>query len=121
MAVNDPLAAQDAGPPVVHALVCYARPGDIFLREVVLPAGATIAQAIDAAGLVQACPGVDPSALRVGIFGKLKTLDTVVREGDRVEVYRGLIADPKSARRRRVQQVRQAGSREGQKWRGGGQ
>ncbi|AOY90864.1 RnfH family protein [Cupriavidus sp. USMAA2-4] len=105
----------------VRALVCYARPGEVFLREVELSAGSTIAQAIAAAGLLQACPQIDPASARVGIFGKLKTMETVVREGDRVEVYRGLVADPKSARQRRVQKTRAAGSREGHKWRGGGQ
>ncbi|MCY1304044.1 Protein RnfH [compost metagenome] len=54
--------------------------------------------------------------MRVGIFGKLKTPDAVVREGDRVEVYRPLTADPKQARRKRVQKLREGGAREGQKW-----
>ncbi|MBY4897974.1 RnfH family protein [Cupriavidus sp. AU9028] len=105
----------------VHATVCYALPGEAFLRQVEVDAGATIGAALTASGLLQAHPEVDPASARVGIFGKLKTLDTVVREGDRIEVYRPLQADPKTARRRRVQRTREAGTREGQKWmRGGG-
>jgi len=101
---------------LVRLAVCYARPDHVFLEDVEVPAGTSIVQAIAASGLVRACPEVDPNTMRVGIFGKLKTLDTVVREGDRVEVYRQLTADPKQARRRRVQKTRATGTREGQKW-----
>ncbi|MDF3836496.1 RnfH family protein [Cupriavidus basilensis] len=100
--------------------VCYARPGAAFLKELEVPPGTTIVAAIGASGLLQACPEVDPATMRVGIFGKLKTPDTVVRAGDRIEIYRPLVADPKSARRKRVQKIRQAGTREGQKWLRGG-
>jgi len=105
----------------VHVSVCYARPDGVFLKEIDVPEGTTIVAAIAASGLQQVCPEVDVSAMRVGIFGKLKTPDTVVRAGDRVEVYRPLTADPKQARRKRVQKTREGGTREGQKWlRGGG-
>lgn len=107
---------------MVRLSVCYACPDSVFLRELNVPAGTTIIGAIQASGLTQAHPEVDPTTLRVGIYGKLKTLDTPVQEGDRVEIYRQLTADPKSARRKRVQKTRQSGTREGQKWlRGGGQ
>lgn len=96
--------------------VCFAHPGQAFLREVEVPAGTTIAGAIAASGLLQACPEVDPATMRVGVFSKLKTPETPVREGDRVEVYRPLLADPKTARRKRVLKTRQGGTREGQKW-----
>jgi putative ubiquitin-RnfH superfamily antitoxin RatB of RatAB toxin-antitoxin module len=78
----------------------------VFLKELDVPAGTTIIGAIEASGLTQACPEVDPSTLRVGVYGKLKTLDTPVRQGDRVEVHRVLTADPKTARRKRVQRTR---------------
>lgn len=100
----------------IHLSVCYARPDAVFLRDIAVPAGTTIIGAIESSGLTGACPEVDPTTLRVGIFGKLKTLETVVREGDRVEVYRVLTADPKTARRKRVQNVRESGERDGQKW-----
>lgn len=100
----------------VRLSVCYARPNAVFLKEVTVPAGTTIIGAIQASGLTQACPEVDPSTMRVGIYGKLKTPETLVREGDRVEVYRVLTADPKTARRKRVQKTRETGTQEGQKW-----
>ena len=108
----------------VRLSICYAQPDTVFLKEVVVPAGTTIIGAIQSSGLTQVHPEVDPTTLRVGIFGKLKTLDTEVRDGDRVEVYRILTADPKTARRKRVETKRATGVREGQKWRrgsGGGQ
>lgn len=111
----------DASPDSVRAMVCYAAPDHIFLKEVELPAGATIAAAIEASGVLQAHPELDAGALRTGIFSKPRPGDTVVRQGDRVEIYRALVADPKTARRRRVQKARESGTREGQKWmRGGG-
>ena len=108
-------------PAMVHVSICYARPDVLFLKDVDVPAGTTVLAAIQSSGLTEACREVDPTTLRVGIYGKLKTLDTVVREGDRVEVYRALTADPKTARRKRVQKTRRSGQPEGQKWlRGGG-
>lgn len=109
------------GGATVRVAVCYARPDAVFLKDIALPAGTTIAAAIEASGVLTAHPELDPVTLRVGIFGKLKAPETPVREGDRIELYRPLVADPKTARRRRVQKAREAGTREGQKWmRGGG-
>lgn len=113
------MAPADTG--AVRVSVCYATPERVFLEEIEVPAGTTIAGAIAASGLSRAFPEADPSTMRVGIFGKLKTPETVVRAGDRVELYRPLTADPKQARRKRVQKTRESGTREGQKWlRGGG-
>ena len=90
-----------AGAAQIHVAVCYATDNMEFLRDLTLAAGATIADALQASGLAQAVPGLDVMAMPVGIYGKKKTHDTVLREHDRVEVYRPLIADPKHARRRR--------------------
>jgi putative ubiquitin-RnfH superfamily antitoxin RatB of RatAB toxin-antitoxin module len=112
---------EEAGARPVRISVCYAQPDDAFLKELEVAPGTTMVAAIAASGLLQARPEVDPATMRVGIFGKLKTPDTLVRDGDRIEVYRPLVADPKSARRKRVQKTRQGGTREGLKWlRGGG-
>jgi putative ubiquitin-RnfH superfamily antitoxin RatB of RatAB toxin-antitoxin module len=85
--------------------VCYATDTLQFLRELRLESGATIQQALDVSGLALEVPGIDLATMAVGIYGKKKTLDTVLREHDRVEVYRPLIADPKNARRRRVRKA----------------
>jgi len=85
----------------INVSVCYATDTIEFLRELRLEAGATIADALRVSGLACEVPGIDVTAMTVGIYGKKKALDTMLREHDRVEVYRPLIADPKNARRRR--------------------
>ena len=86
----------------VSVQVCYARPEGSFLKALTLDRGTTIAQAIEASGVLSTHPEIDLSQLRLGIFGKLKAADTEVREGDRIEIYRPLQADPKDTRRRRA-------------------
>jgi len=82
--------------------ICYATPDLHIRRPVCVMAGATIQQAIMESGLLRECTAIDLTVCRVGIYGKLKTLDTVLRESDRIEIYRPLIADPMDSRRRRV-------------------
>ena len=82
--------------------VCYALPDSTFLRSVCLPAGTTIEQAVAQSGLLKAIHGIVLAVNMVGIYGKRKALDTVLRAQDRIEVYRPLQADPKEARRRRA-------------------
>lgn len=82
--------------------ICYATP-DLQLREpVYVAAGATIQQAIMQSGLLRAYSAIDLTVCRVGIYGKRKPLDTILREHDRIEIYRPLIAGPMDARRRRA-------------------
>jgi len=91
----------------VHVQVCYARPGFSFLQDLDVPEGATLQVAIERSGLLKVAPEVSLKVNRVGVWGKLKTLDTVLREMDRVEVYRELIADPKESRRKRAMKKEQ--------------
>jgi putative ubiquitin-RnfH superfamily antitoxin RatB of RatAB toxin-antitoxin module len=86
----------------ISVQVCYATPEWEFLEDLRLPGGATIEQALHASSLAARLPGFDPAGAVVGIYGKKKTLDAPLRERDRVEVYRPLLADPKEARRRRA-------------------
>lgn len=81
--------------------VCYSSDAVQFLRALRVPAGTTIEQAIAISGVLQEVPAIDLAVMQVGVYAKKKTLDTVLREHDRVEIYRPLIADPKNARRRR--------------------
>jgi uncharacterized protein len=82
--------------------VAYARPEVQVVLPVQLPAGATVADALAAAGLRERFPEIDLETAKVGIFGKLTRLDTVLKPRDRVEVYRPLLADPKEVRRQRA-------------------
>lgn len=86
----------------VEVQVCYALPDTAFLRTLSLPAGSTLQHAVEQSGVLQRHPEIDLAVNLVGIHGKKKTLDTVLRTQDRVEVYRPLQADPKEARRRRA-------------------
>jgi putative ubiquitin-RnfH superfamily antitoxin RatB of RatAB toxin-antitoxin module len=86
----------------LNVQVCYARPDRQFLLEMRVASGTTLEQAIRQSGVLAQAPEIDLTVCGVGIFGKLKTLDTVLRDCDRVEIYRSLVADPKDARRRRA-------------------
>jgi len=86
--------------------VCYAEPASQILLPLSVPAGTTVKEAISQSGLDQRLAPEELAACKVGIYGKLKTLDTVLRDRDRVEIYRPLQADPKEARRRRAEKKR---------------
>jgi len=83
--------------------VAYALPAEQQLIAVHVDSGATIEDAIKLSGILDHFPGIELGTVnRVGIFGKLAKLDKVLSEGDRVEIYRPLIADPKEVRRKRA-------------------
>jgi putative ubiquitin-RnfH superfamily antitoxin RatB of RatAB toxin-antitoxin module len=82
--------------------VCYALPDASFLVQLDVDAGTTIAEAIAASGVLARFPEIDLARNKLGLFGKLKPADTVLRDGDRVEIYRPLQADPMESRRRRA-------------------
>ncbi len=74
-----------------------------FLKTLQVDKGTTIEQAILLSGVLTQCSAIDLELNKVGIFSKLKQLDDHVEQGDRVEIYRPLLADPKEARRKRAQ------------------
>lgn len=82
--------------------VTYAKPDRQDVISLKLPEGSTIQQAIEASGMLQRHPEIDLAKAKVGIYGKLSRMDTVVRARDRVEIYRPLIADPKEVRKQRA-------------------
>jgi|SRR5688572_22003041 len=82
--------------------VVYALPTEQVVVRVKLPAGATVEAAIAASSLIQRYPQIASEPLCAGVFGKIAKLDTPVKAGDRVEIYRMLTVDPKEARRRRA-------------------
>ena len=86
----------------VRITVCYATAHEEFLRPMTVAPGATIGQAIEMSGVLEAYPDINLATQPVGIYAKKKTLDTVLREHDRIEIYRPLVADPKDSRRKRA-------------------
>ncbi|HEY6894735.1 MAG TPA: RnfH family protein [Rhodanobacteraceae bacterium] len=87
----------------IEVEVAYAEPGRQFLRRVTVARDATIADAIALSGL-EAELGIDAAPLATGVWSKPKPRDAHLADGDRVELYRPLQADPKEARRRRARQ-----------------
>ena len=88
-------------PETIRVEVVYADASRQIMRSVELAAGATVEDAIRAAQILDLAPA-DFAPARVGIFGRIVARSAVLREGDRVELYRPLKIDPKEARRRRV-------------------
>jgi putative ubiquitin-RnfH superfamily antitoxin RatB of RatAB toxin-antitoxin module len=84
----------------MHIGVAYA---DKFKRswlQLDVPDGSTIQEAIEHAGLLRQFPDIDLTIQRVGVFGKFTRLDAKVKDGDRVEIYRPITADPETVARR---------------------
>jgi len=86
---------------VIAVSVVYALPDRATEIELTLPSGATVADALEKSGLTELHPEVDPTRCAVGVFGRRVQHHRVLADGDRVEVYRPLVAEPKEARRRR--------------------
>ena len=108
-----------AAPPK-HCVVAWATPTQAHLWELELPATATIADALRAAraecGAAPWCAGIPWSSAPVGIFGEPRSRTEQFADGDRIELYRPLMRDPRERRRERVQQQRAstgAGARTG--------
>jgi hypothetical protein len=80
--------------------VCYADSDRQLWLRMEVPDSSSVEQAIHHSGILKRFPELDLAVHKVGIFGKLVKLDAPVREGDRIEIYRPIIADPKTVRRR---------------------
>ncbi len=91
----------------VDIQICYASKQKTTIIELTMKCDSTIRDAIEFSQILIVHPEVDIDICKVGVFGKLKTLSSVVQQGDRVEIYRPLTADPMEARRRRsAKQIR---------------
>lgn len=89
-------------PAQIHVEVVLAMPERQEIVPLELESGSTVADAIEQSAIVEKFPGVELDPGKVGIFGGKVAMDHVLREGDRVEIYRPLIADPKEVRRQRA-------------------
>lgn len=86
-------------PSTIAVEVAFALPERQALLEVLLPAGASVADAIEASGIRDEFPEVSLDELEAGVWGRVVTRATLLKPGDRVELYRALEIDPKEARR----------------------
>jgi putative ubiquitin-RnfH superfamily antitoxin RatB of RatAB toxin-antitoxin module len=89
---------------IISVQVCYAPPAPAAPVQILLDvdSGMTIGEALALPIVKKMLEGFDAAQCRVGIWGKIKSLDAVLNQQDRIEVYRPLIADPKEARHRRA-------------------
>lgn len=88
---------------MINVEVAYALPEEQVLLSLQVQEGTTALQAVEQSGLLQRFPDIDLAAEnKLGIFSKITKPDTVLRDRDRVEIYRKLIADPKQVRKQRA-------------------
>jgi putative ubiquitin-RnfH superfamily antitoxin RatB of RatAB toxin-antitoxin module len=86
--------------------IAHAEPQRVIVKTLCLPPGSCVADALRLAALDPDFTGVDLANSPLGIFGRLIRTDHALKEGDRIEIYRPLAADPKVARRARAKQAR---------------
>ena len=84
----------------MHIGVAYADKFKQTWLKLDMPDGSTVREAIERSGLLGQFPEIDLSQNKVGIFGKLTTLDARLNDGNRVEIYRPITADPETVERR---------------------
>lgn len=83
--------------------IAYAVPGRQVLMAHDVPAGTTIATALATSGILEQLPQLDLNRNKVGIFGKVKPLETVLAAGDRIEIYFPVTVDPKSLPKKKAE------------------
>ncbi|WP_312055162.1 RnfH family protein [Pantoea brenneri] len=89
--------------PDISVEVVYALPEKQYQLYVKVEQGSTVEQAIQQSGILELRREIDLSSNKVGIYSRAVKLSDVVDEGDRIEIYRPLIADPKELRRQRAE------------------
>lgn len=82
--------------------VCYALPREQVVLKLDVAPGSCVREAIEQSGIITRYPQIDLTRDRVGIHSRLASLEETLKPGDRVEIYRPLIADPKEVRRQRA-------------------
>lgn len=80
--------------------VAYSEPGQQLWLNIEVPDSASVGEAIERSGILKQFPHIDLASQKVGVFGRLVKLEATLKPGDRVEIYRGIIADPETVPRR---------------------
>ncbi|GHY70574.1 RnfH family protein [Vibrio cholerae] len=93
---------------MIHVEVVYALPHEQRVLKLVVEQSATVEAIIRTSGILQMYPEIDLTVNKVGIFSRNVKLDARVRDKDRIEIYRPLLADPKEIRRKRAEQAKAA-------------
>ncbi|ENM5921785.1 UPF0125 protein yfjF [Vibrio mimicus] len=93
---------------MIQVEVVYALPHEQRVLKLVVEQSATVEEIIRTSGILQMYPEIDQAVNKVGIFSRNVKLDAKVRDKDRIEIYRPLLADPKEIRRKRAEQAKAA-------------
>lgn len=96
------MASDNAKPATIRVEIAYARPDEQAIVPIEVSEGTTLEQAILQSRIQERFPEIQLQTAKVGVFGKLSKLSAAVRAGDRVEIYRPLLADPKEVRKKRA-------------------
>ncbi len=94
---------------IINIEIAYATPEKQVLLELGLAEGNSVQQAIDESNITQHFPDIDLATAKVGIWNRVCKLTDIPKDGDRIEIYRPLIADPKEVRRRRAEKAKEEG------------
>ncbi|WP_420932996.1 RnfH family protein [Alteromonas sp. A081] len=94
---------------LINVEVAYALPTKQSLVSIAIDKSATVEDAIRASNLLQEYPDIDLSKTKVGVWSRVVRLKDTLTEGDRIEIYRALIADPKEIRKRRAEKAKEEG------------
>lgn len=100
--LNERVSFMEMDELTINIELVYIKPDSQSILKLEVDKGTTIQQALESSGLLEQFPEIDLNVNKVGIYSKIKPLDTVLKADDQVEIYRPLLADPKEARRRRA-------------------
>lgn len=92
----------ESGPALIRVEIVYALPRTQTLLTIEAPEGITAAEAVRQSGILEKHPEINLAQAKLGVYGKHVKPETPLRDRDRVEIYRPLIADPKEVRRQRA-------------------
>ncbi|WP_286265914.1 RnfH family protein [Thalassotalea atypica] len=93
----------------IHIELVYGLPHKQELMSLSVDDGFTIEQAIKVSGMLELFPEIDLESNKVGIWNRAAKLSDILRDMDRIEIYRPLIADPKEVRKRRAEKAKEEG------------
>ncbi|MGO3423442.1 MAG: RnfH family protein [Pseudoalteromonas distincta] len=94
---------------MINVEVVFALPTTATCLSIEVPQGTTVEQAVIQSGIIQKCPEIDATSLTLGVWNRTVKANYVLKDGDRIEIYRPLIADPKDARRKRAEKAKEEG------------
>ncbi|MCD9531691.1 RnfH family protein [Photobacterium carnosum] len=92
--------------PLIHVEVVFALPNVQRVLKLAVVAETSIQAIIEQSGILTMYPEIDLNINKVGIYSRNVKLDATARDGDRIEIYRPLVADPREIRRKRAEQAK---------------